>query len=124
MTPAELITHLIGFDDLYTPETFRQKYQWKIAAEDVEGATPAANIFAPRRAAEKPICFFDERVESRAAESYPRTGNAPATLGRALVAGELLERNAPTTVISDNMIGTLFAQGEIAKLCFFYDEFG
>jgi len=27
VTPAALISHLVGFDGLYTPETFRQKYQ-------------------------------------------------------------------------------------------------
>ena len=37
------------------------------------------------------------------------------------VVPELLKRNLPTTLISDNMMGTLFAHGEIAKLCFFYD---
>ena len=29
--------------------------------------------------------------------------------------------STPTTLISDNMMGTLFAQGEIRKLCLFYD---
>ena len=34
VTPAEFITQLIGFDDLHTPETFRQKYQWKNSGEE------------------------------------------------------------------------------------------
>ena len=46
----------------------------------------------------------------------------PELWGARVVAAELLERNAPTTLISDNMMGTLFAQGEIGKLCFFYDS--
>jgi methylthioribose-1-phosphate isomerase len=37
------------------------------------------------------------------------------------VVRELLSRSTPTTLISDNMMGTLFAQGAIRKLCLFYD---
>ncbi|HEX2928819.1 MAG TPA: hypothetical protein VHV54_03845, partial [Candidatus Binatia bacterium] len=40
--------------------------------------------------------------------------------GARIVAPRLLERQAPTTLISDNIMGTLFAQGEISKLCLFY----
>jgi hypothetical protein len=39
-----------------------------------------------------------------------------------VVARELLARNAPVTLISDNMMGTLFARGEIAKLFFFFSS--
>ncbi|HEX4988989.1 MAG TPA: hypothetical protein VFW91_09450, partial [Candidatus Binatia bacterium] len=45
----------------------------------------------------------------------------PQLWGARVVAPELLSRNTPTTLISDNMMGTLFAQGEIRKLCLFYD---
>ncbi|HKY07555.1 MAG TPA: hypothetical protein VJQ55_04915, partial [Candidatus Binatia bacterium] len=34
---------------------------------------------------------------------------------------DTLVRGIPATVISDDMMGTLFAQGEINKLCLFYD---
>jgi methylthioribose-1-phosphate isomerase len=47
----------------------------------------------------------------------------PQLWGAQIVARELLERNAPTTLISDNMMGTLFAHGEIKKLCLFYNDF-
>ena len=42
----------------------------------------------------------------------------PQLWGARRVVPELLKRNAPTTLISDNMMGTLFAHGEIAKLAF------
>ena len=46
----------------------------------------------------------------------------PQLWGARHIAPELLKHNIPTTLISDNMMGTLFAHGEIAKLCFFYDR--
>jgi methylthioribose-1-phosphate isomerase len=46
----------------------------------------------------------------------------PQLWGAQVVALELLEHNVPATLISDNMMGTLFAQGEIRKLCLFYDS--
>ncbi len=45
----------------------------------------------------------------------------PELWGAQVVVAELLERKVPVTLISDNMMGTLFAQGEIRKLCLFYD---
>jgi methylthioribose-1-phosphate isomerase len=32
LTPAALITYFVGFDDVYTPESFRRKYQQRAAA--------------------------------------------------------------------------------------------
>ena len=65
---------------------------------------------------------FCERPESGAGRERSGSRDAPAALGRSGGCPELLERHAPTTLISDNMMGTLFAQGEIRKLCFFYDN--
>ena len=48
----------------------------------------------------------------------------PQLWGARVVARDLLERNVPTTLISDNMMGALFAQGEILKLCLFYGSLG
>ena len=79
VTPARLITHLIGFDDLYTPETFRRKYQ-SAATPDPEKASEDGKIYSDlRRAAEESICFFAERPEggaSRRAFSFPRCGRS------------------------------------------------
>ena len=46
----------------------------------------------------------------------------PQLWGAQVVARELLKRRAPTTLISDNVMGTLFAQGEIRKLYLFYEN--
>jgi hypothetical protein len=44
----------------------------------------------------------------------------PELCGARIVAPELLRRKVPTTLISDNMMGTLFAQGQIGQLYLFY----
>jgi methylthioribose-1-phosphate isomerase len=44
----------------------------------------------------------------------------PQMWGVHAVAPALLQHNAPTTLISDNMLGILFAQGEIRKLYLYY----
>jgi Initiation factor 2 subunit family len=48
----------------------------------------------------------------------------PQLWGAQVVARELLDCDVPTTLISDNIMGTLFAQGEIRKLCLFYNSLG
>ncbi|MSP41299.1 MAG: hypothetical protein EXR70_22660 [Deltaproteobacteria bacterium] len=123
VTPAEFITQLIGFDGVYTPESFRQKYQAKNApakAGVVDNAkyllvygVPPANQYA----------FLISALKAERAESILVAEMRPQLLGAQVVARELLQRNAPTTLISDNMMGTLFAHGEIKKLCLFYSDF-
>ena len=65
--------------------------------------------------------FLLSALKAEQAESILVPEMRPQLWGARVVAPALLERAAPTTLISDNMMGTLFAQGEIRKLCFFYD---
>jgi methylthioribose-1-phosphate isomerase len=122
VTPAEYITNLIGFDDLYTPETFRRRYQTEVTAEH-HAPTPGSKyllIFGVPPKNQYPFLLGALKAERAASLLIPEM--RPRLWGTEIVAPELLARNAPTTLISDNMMGTLFAQGEIAKLCLFYDE--
>jgi methylthioribose-1-phosphate isomerase len=122
LTPEEFITNYVGLDGLYTPETFRLKYQ----------AGPAVDAKVPRAGAKylliygvpppSQYAFLLSALKAERAESFLVPEMRPELWGARLIAAELLRRNAPTTVISDNMMGTLFAQGEIGKLCFFYDS--
>ena len=48
----------------------------------------------------------------------------PELYGPRFVARELLKRNAPVTLVSDNMLGALFANGEIRKAYLSYSELG
>jgi methylthioribose-1-phosphate isomerase len=123
VTPVRLITHLVGFDGLYTPETFRQKYQ----------TSPSDDATAPSEVGAKYLliygvppknqyAFLLSALKAEQAESVLVPEMRPQLWGAQVIARELLSRNAPVTLISDNIMGTLFAQGEIRKLCLFYDS--
>ena len=65
--------------------------------------------------------FLTHALKAEQARSVLVPEMRPQLWGARFVARELLSRKTPTTLISDNMMGTLFAQGEIRKLCLFYD---
>lgn len=122
VTPAEFITQLIGFDDVYTPESFRQKYQAKTASAEHTVVSDGKYVLLYGVPPQNQYAFLISALKAEHAESILVPEMRPQLWGAQVVARELLERNAPTTLISDNMMGTLFAHGEIAKLCLFYDE--
>jgi methylthioribose-1-phosphate isomerase len=113
MTPAALITHLVGFDDLYTPESFRRKYQGKVEADDNWSDASGKYILLYGVPPKSQYSFLISALKADRAESVLVPEMRPQLWGARVVARELLERNVPTTLISDNMMGTLFAHGEI-----------
>ena len=120
VTPARLISHLVGFDDLYTPETFRQKYQARPAVEIDNAKLTGKYLLVYGIPPKNQYAFLLSALKAEQAESILVPEMRPQLWGARVVAPALLERAAPTTLISDNMMGILFAQGEIRKLCFFY----
>lgn len=122
VTPATSITFLIGFDDLYTPETFRKKYQ---AQGGSVNGTPAARgkyLLLYGVPPQNQYGLLLRTLKAVQAESLLVPEMRPELWGAQVVARDLLALNAPVTLISDNMMGTLFAHGEITKLCFFYNR--
>jgi hypothetical protein len=65
--------------------------------------------------------FLANALKVEQAESVLIPEMRPELWGAELLVPELLERRTPVTLISDDMMGTLFAQREIKKLCLFYD---
>ena len=124
MTPAALITHLVGFDDLYTPESFRRKYQGKVEADEGRSKTNGKYILIYGVPPKSQISFLISALKAEQAERVLVPEMRPQLWGAQVVARELLDCDVPTTLISDNMMGTLFAQGEILKFCLFYDSLG
>jgi len=122
MTPAELITHLIGFDDLYTPESFRKKYQAQVASVTRKRVARRKYLLLYGVPPKSQNTFLLKTLKAAQAESLLVPEMRPALWGAQVVARELLELNAPVTLISDNMMGTLFAQDEVSKLFFFYSR--
>jgi methylthioribose-1-phosphate isomerase len=123
LTPASLLTSLIGFDSVYTPESFRGRF-----LKD-SSVTPTA----VKENREKHLLVFGVPQQN----SYELLTHAlkadntksilvpemrPELWGARIIAPELLRRNAPTTLISDNMMGTLFAQRQIARLYLFHSD--
>jgi methylthioribose-1-phosphate isomerase len=122
VTPARLITHLIGFDDLYTPETFRQKYQTAEIAECEKPPTDGKYLLVYGVPPKSQDSFLISALKAEQVESILIPEMRPQLWGAQVIAPRLLERRAPVTLISDNIMGTLFSRGEIRKLCLFYDS--
>ncbi|MGH7886866.1 MAG: hypothetical protein ACREPG_03305 [Candidatus Binatia bacterium] len=122
VTPAAFITHLVGFDDHYTPETFRRKYQANAESENHAAKSTGKYVLIFGVPPKNQYSFLLSALKAEAAESILVPEMRPELWGAQVVARELLERNMPTTLISDNMMGTLFAHGEICQLCLFYDD--
>ncbi|MFQ5539613.1 MAG: S-methyl-5-thioribose-1-phosphate isomerase [Candidatus Binatia bacterium] len=124
VTPASLISHLIGFDGAFTPVSFRQRFQ------------KAPPPVSKRKKAEKPLillyglpprdsyAYLSHALKAEQAQGILVPEMRPELLGVHVVAQELLERNMPTTLISDNMMGTFFAKGAVRRLILFYKELG
>ena len=122
VTPAELITHFIDFDDLYSPESFRQKYLAQAAGVTDQQVARKKYLLLYGVPPESQCVFLLKTFKATQAESLLVPEMRPKLWGARVVARELLNLHAPVTLISDNMMGTLFAQGEISQLCFFYDR--
>ena len=121
VTPAALITHLVGFNDLLTPESFRQRYLKEPATTAQNGAKTAGKyllVFGlPKRDS---YSFLAHALKAEEAQRILIPEMRPQLWGARVVARELVKRQIPATLISDNMMGTLFAQRQIRRLYLFY----
>jgi methylthioribose-1-phosphate isomerase len=121
VTPAALITRLVGFDDLFTPESFKQRY-FKGAVAPIANAMKSGEKYLlvfglPRKA---DYSFLAHALKAEEAQRILIPEMRPQLWGARVVARELVKRQIPATLISDNMMGTLFAQGQIHRLYLFY----
>src|SRR5882724_8466338 len=125
VTPAALITRLIGFDDLFTPESFKQRYlngPVVAAKNGMKTSEKYLLIFGlPRKDS---YSFLTHALKAEQAQRILIPEMRPQLWGARVVARELLRRQVPATLISDNMMGTLFAQSQIQCLYLFYSELG
>ena len=119
ITPSALITHLIGFDDLFTPESFRQRYLKESTVATKNGKmTPEKYLLVFGLPKSDSYAFLAHALRAEQAESVLVPEMRPQLWGARVVARELLKRHMPATLISDNMMGTLFVQGEIQQIVF------
>lgn len=125
VTPSAFITGLIGFDTLFTPESFRQRYLKGSVAAAQNGMKSREKyllVFGlPRK---ENYSFLAHALKAEQAERILIPEMRPQLWGARIVARELLKRQLPATLISDNMMGILFAQRQIQHLYLFYSELG
>jgi methylthioribose-1-phosphate isomerase len=121
VTPAALITNLIGFDDLFTPESFSERFlDRSLAIARREKTEQQKYLLVHGVPAEESYPVLAAAVMVEKVHSILVPEMRPELWGARIVARELMRRDLRTTLISDNMIGTLFAQGQIAKLFLFH----
>jgi methylthioribose-1-phosphate isomerase len=125
VTPAALITRLIGFDDLFTPESFQQRYlKGSVAAPPNGMKTEEKYLLVFGLPRQEHYSFLAHALKAEGAERILVPEMRPQLWGAKVVARELLQRQLPATLISDNMMGILFAQRQIEHLYLFYGELG
>ena len=119
ITPGALISSLVGFGDLFTPESFRQRFQRDLVAPDskTESAQYVIVYGTPKQ---ENYAYLAQALKAEQGQSILVPEMRPQLWGAHCVAPELLRRNLPTTLISDNMMGTFFARGQIKRLYLFY----
>lgn len=120
ITPAALISSLVGFGDLFTPESFRQCFQRDSVAPGNSKLEAAKYILVYGTPKEENYAYLAQALKVEQSQSILVPEMRPQLWGAHFVAPELLRRNLPTTLISDNMMGTFFAQGQIKRLYLFY----
>ena len=124
VTPASLITSLIGFDGAFTPERFREKFP-QAGASAAHGKIKKDSyllLYGIPRPGDYP--FLSQALKADAVPAILVPEMRPELWGVHVVARELVRRNIPTTLISDNMMGAFFSQGQIKRLYLFYSELG
>ncbi|HKA32490.1 MAG TPA: hypothetical protein VKH64_04705 [Candidatus Binatia bacterium] len=121
-TPARLITRLVGFEGSYTPEEFREKYRPARVSEKAKKAADQLLVYGVPKKADLGSVARTLKLEKPAHVLVPEM--RPGLAGLQSVAKELSERGVPVQLVSDNMMGTFFAEGAIRRLYLFYEEVG
>lgn len=119
VTPAHLVSALIGFDDHYTPESFRKTFRAAAAPTRARAAEKEKYLLVYGLPARSSYSYLAHALKAEQAQRVLVPEMRPELWGVQVVSRALLERNIPTTLISDNMMGTLFAQGQIQRLYLF-----
>lgn len=122
VTPAPLVSLLIGFDGSSTPDSFRQKFQNASSSPSESKREKKRYLLLYGIPKQSDSSLLSSALKGEEAEAVLLPEMRPELWGAYLVARRLLEKNIPTTFISDNMMGTFFAQGRIQRLYLFYSE--
>ena len=122
VTPARLISSLIGFDGTFTPENFRQKYQRSLPTREENKKERDRFLLVYGIPKRSDYSYLSSALKAERCQSIVVPEMRPELWGARVVARELLERSLSTALISDNMMGIFFAQRQIERLYLFYSE--
>jgi methylthioribose-1-phosphate isomerase len=120
VTPARLVTRWVGFEDLHTLDSFRRKFQTPAAVDEEPAKNNGKYLLIYGLAPRGQYGFLKTALTAEQAKAILVPEMRPGLWGARLVARELAARDIPATLISDNMMGALFAAGEIRQLYLFY----
>ncbi|HVO92563.1 MAG TPA: hypothetical protein VMT22_06965, partial [Terriglobales bacterium] len=120
VTPGDLITQFIEFTCLYTQDSFRQRFQTGEIEETAVPHAAAQYLLVYGVPLKDQYAYLATALKAESCASILVPEMRPALWGAHVVAKELAKRSMPATLISDNMMGTLFAHGEIRRLCLYY----
>ncbi|HEU4340392.1 MAG TPA: hypothetical protein VFU31_02360 [Candidatus Binatia bacterium] len=122
VTPAWLISRLIGFDDCLTPESFQAKFPIAAWPQKNDGDERRIYLLVYGVPARENYDLLVHALRAETADGVLLPEMRPELWGARVVARELLRRNVPTTLVSDNMMGALFAQAQIGRLYLFCEQ--
>jgi len=120
--PASLISHLIDFDGAYTPESFREKSGGASRPAKAGEQTRESYLLLYGVPKQNSYGYLAYALKAEGILTVLVPEMRPELWGAHMVCRELLQKNIPATLISDNMMGTLFAQGRIKRLVLFCTE--
>jgi methylthioribose-1-phosphate isomerase len=120
VTPSHLITRLVGFDGVFTAETFRQRFQQARSPNRNKAQAAAKYLLIYGIPTASSYSYLRNALKREQASHVLVPEMRPGLWGVREVTRELLKRDIPTTLISDNMIGMLLARGEVRRMYMFY----
>jgi methylthioribose-1-phosphate isomerase len=124
ITPATLISRLIGFDDCFTPERFQEKFSTASLPRTTDRGERGEYLLVFGVPRPESYAFLAHALKAEQAGGILLPEMRPQLWGARVVARELLRRDVPTTLISDNMMGALFAHARIRRLYLFCEQLG
>jgi methylthioribose-1-phosphate isomerase len=122
VTPASLVSRLIGFEGIFSPDEFRQKYGGETSFETHDQPDKGGYVMTYGVPKGLSSSYFAEILREDKAAAIMVPEMRPELWGARLVARRLVQDRLPVTLIADDMMGTFFAQGKISRLLLFYSE--
>ena len=104
VTPAALISRLLAFDRVYTPEAFRGKLQRNGTATQEKKRAAASSLLVYGVTKRASYAHLAHALKAEQAENILVPEMRPELRGLHVVARELSEQRVPFQIISDNMM--------------------